>query len=62
MLERKEGRPVPANLSEERPAPTIEQARQAVREGNEMIDRLLEEAKKKVPNTDEDFHKAMIVI
>jgi hypothetical protein len=44
-------RPMPINWPEGRPLPTEEQARQAVRNAQEMLDRLLEESRKKLPTS-----------
>lgn len=46
MVERTGERPIPANWPKDQPLPTIEQARQAVREGEEVVDRLLKKSER----------------
>jgi len=62
MIERKAERPVPANWPKDRPLPTVEQARQAVREGEEMIDKLIKESEKKLPRFDPTFPNRQFTI
>lgn len=55
-------RTVPTNWSKDQPLPTLEEARQAIREGMEMLDRLLKESEKKLPHSDPILPKSQFTI